>query len=160
FRAVVDVANEGVWVLDADGFTTFVTERMAAMLDRDVTDILGRSPLEFIAPTFHDVVQERLLRGRSGDRRTGRVVFAGLGGDVEATIAATPITDEQGRYVGSVGLVTDEREAARRERELTESRRLLGAIAEVHEDVLYVGELLEDGTYVELFTGPGNEKLL
>jgi len=160
FRAVVDVANEGVWVLDADGFTTFVTERMAAMLSRDTSEILGRSPLEFIAQPFHDVVQERLLRGRSGDSEPVRVVFAARDGDVEATIAATAITDEQGRYVGSVGLVTDEREAARRERELAESRRLLGTIAEVHDDVLYVGELLEDGTYVELFTGPGNERLL
>src|SRR4029079_13024710 len=53
FRAVVDVANEGVWVLDADGFTTFVTERMAAMLGLQVADILGRSPLAFIAPPFH-----------------------------------------------------------------------------------------------------------
>ena len=87
-------------------------------------------------------------------------MFTGRSNDIEATIAATPITDDQGRYVGSVGLVTDERDAARRERELTESRRLLGAIAEVHDDVLYVGELLPDGCYVELFTGPGNEKLL
>ena len=160
FRAVVDVANEGVWVLDADGFTTFVTDRMAAMLDRDVAEILGRSPLAFIADPFHDVVQERLLRGGSGTSEPVRVVFTGRGGDVEATIAATPITDEEGRYVGSVGLVTDERDAARRERELAESRRLLGTIAEVHDDVLYVGELLPDGTYVELFTGPGNERLL
>ncbi len=160
FRAVVDVANEGVWVLDADGFTTFVTERMAAMLGLDVDDILGRSPLAFIAPPFHDVVQERLLRRRDGASEAVRVVFAGVEGDVEATIAATPITDEEGRYVGSVGLVTDERDAARRERELTETRRLLGAIAEVHADVLYVGELLADGSYVEIFTGPGNERLL
>src|SRR4029077_18466213 len=42
FRAVVDVANEGVWVLDADGFTTFVTERMAAMLSRDTWEVPGR----------------------------------------------------------------------------------------------------------------------
>src|SRR4051794_41979247 len=98
------------------------------MLGREEADILGPSPLAFIAPPFHDVVQERLLRRRDGASEAVRVVFAGVAGDVEATIAATPITDEEGRYVGSGRLVTDERDAARLERELCGTRRLRGGL--------------------------------
>ena len=76
------------------------------------------------------------------------------------TLAARPISDHDGRYIGSVALVNDETQRLKAERELDESRRRLGAIVEAHDDVFYVGEILPNGSYFEHYCGPGSERLL
>ena len=79
---------------------------------------------------------------------------------VPTTLAARPISDHDGRYIGSVALVNDETQRLKAERELDESRRRLGAIVEAHDDVFYVGEILPNGSYFEHYCGPGSERLL
>jgi diguanylate cyclase (GGDEF)-like protein/PAS domain S-box-containing protein/putative nucleotidyltransferase with HDIG domain len=161
FRAVVDVANEGIWMVDADGLTSFVTEQMARMLGYQPEEMLDQSPIVFVDEAFQDLFTARIARRREGVTEAGRVDFRGRDGSVvPATVAAAPIHDDAGRYLGAVASVTDERLTARRERELAESQRRLGAIAEVHDEVFYVGEILPDGSYCELFTGPGADRLL
>ena len=48
YAAIVEHANDGVWVLDNDGKTTFVNRRMAEMLGYGLGELLGRRPSEFM----------------------------------------------------------------------------------------------------------------
>ena len=141
FRAVVDVANEGVWVLDADGSTTFLTERMAAMLG---TRRGRRSSAARRSSSSRRVSRRRagadaaqpVRRQRAGARRVRRAAPA-------RSRRRSPRRRSRmtrGATSARSGSSRTSADAARRERELAESRRLLGAIAEVHDDVLYVGE--------------------
>src|SRR5581483_6219925 len=45
FRRIVTTAQEGIWQIDAAGITTYVNERMAAMLGYRVEEMIG-SPLD------------------------------------------------------------------------------------------------------------------
>ncbi len=47
YRALMEALNEGVWVIDADGVTTFVNPRMAEMLGYTVGEMLGRHLFSF-----------------------------------------------------------------------------------------------------------------
>ena len=161
-RAAVELANEGVWVLDAAGATSFATPRMAEILGCTLEDLLRRSPLEFMDAASRAVFAERQARRRRGEADPAMAFTLRTldGRGVETTLAARPLYDDQGRYVGAVAVVSDETPQRRAERELAESQRRLGAVAEVLDDVFYVGEILADGSYQELFSGPGSARLL
>jgi diguanylate cyclase (GGDEF)-like protein/PAS domain S-box-containing protein len=46
-RLIIENANDGIWVLDAQGMTDFVNRRVCEMLGREPEELLGRSPSEF-----------------------------------------------------------------------------------------------------------------
>jgi diguanylate cyclase (GGDEF)-like protein/PAS domain S-box-containing protein len=161
FRSVVELANEGVWMIDAEGLTTFATPSMAAILGCAPEDMLGRPPREFMDEASRLAFAERQARRQRGETEASAFTLRSVDGrDVPTTLAARPISDQDGRYIGSVALVNDETQRLKAERELDESRRRLGAIVEAHDDVFYVGEILPDGSYFEHYCGPGSERLL
>src|ERR1700684_2610416 len=45
YRSIVETANEGVWLIDAENKTTFMNLRMAQMLGCEEDMGVGRSPL-------------------------------------------------------------------------------------------------------------------
>ena len=161
FRSVVEIADEGVWMIDAQGLTTFVTWRMAAILGCTPADVLGRPPTDFMDEDARLEFARRQRKRRRGAAGAGEFTLRAINGQmVQTMLAASPILDDQGRYVGSVALVTDETQRLAAERELIESRQRLGAIAQATDHVYYVGEIVSDDTYVEHFCSPGSDRLL
>ena len=47
YRWIVETASEGIWVLDANGRSTYVNARAAEMIGRDPKELLGRTLGEF-----------------------------------------------------------------------------------------------------------------
>jgi PAS domain S-box-containing protein/putative nucleotidyltransferase with HDIG domain len=112
FRAVVDLTNDGVWMTDGEAKTIFVTERMAGMLGYRPSEMIGRPAIDFVAPDYRDRFRGRFARRREGVTEAGRNMLEDRHGQlVPVTVAATPIEDDEGRFVGAVALVTDERDA-------------------------------------------------
>jgi len=48
YRLIVDTANEGIWVLEEDGTTSFVNAQMAEMLGYETEEMTGREIASFI----------------------------------------------------------------------------------------------------------------
>lgn len=48
YRSIVETTQEGIWTSDASGRTTFANQRLATMLGTSVSELLGRSFLEFV----------------------------------------------------------------------------------------------------------------
>jgi PAS domain S-box-containing protein len=108
FRRIIDTAQEGVWMLDAEGRTTYVNERMAEMLGYGVRDFVGRSPFDFLAE------EDRVKALESFERRKHKVkdvldlrFLRKDGSFLWGILSASPIFDAKGRFVGSFGMVTD-----------------------------------------------------
>jgi diguanylate cyclase (GGDEF)-like protein/PAS domain S-box-containing protein len=59
YSAIVQHANDGIWILNREGFTTFVNRRMTEMLGYPAGDILGRPPADFADADFPDLIKER-----------------------------------------------------------------------------------------------------
>ena len=65
YRTIVETADEGIWMIDADSNTTFVNHRMAELLGHRTDDMIGRHLFEFV-----DEKGEK-SRSRTSSRRAG-----------------------------------------------------------------------------------------
>jgi diguanylate cyclase (GGDEF)-like protein/PAS domain S-box-containing protein len=59
YSAIVEHANDGIWILNREGRTTFVNLRLTEMLGCPALDILGRTPASFAEGRHPDLISER-----------------------------------------------------------------------------------------------------
>ncbi len=101
YRRIVETADEGIWVTDAEGRTTFVNPKMAQMLGCPADALLGRRTEAFVDAGALDPEGDTAPGAR--ERRLRRVD----GSTLWALVASTPITDSAGRFEGMLAMVTD-----------------------------------------------------
>jgi two-component system cell cycle sensor histidine kinase/response regulator CckA len=141
YRRMVETISEGVWVLDAEGATTFVNARMAAMLGYAREEMLGRTALSFMDDESRALGEERLRRRERGLAETHEHRYRRKDGSALWTLVKTnPLLDGDGRYEGALGLLTDITE--RRRAEAVRGR--LASIVESSDDAILTRDL--DGT--------------
>ncbi|MGH9157927.1 MAG: diguanylate cyclase domain-containing protein [Acidimicrobiales bacterium] len=123
YRQIVDMANEGIWAVDADARTTFVNPKMAAMLGYAAGEMLGLSLYDFMDDQGRFVVAAHLARRRDGVAERGvEFQFRRRDGSVLwATLSTSPLVDEVDGYVGALALVTDVTDRRQQARRLTEA---------------------------------------
>jgi two-component system CheB/CheR fusion protein len=107
FRTVVDIALEGIWVVDAAGRTTFVNPRMAEMLGYTRTEMRGRRFTEFVSPETRADLETSFQAIRAGVRdRNDIQLLRKDGSTMWVHYAATPLRHSDGSS-GSLAVVTD-----------------------------------------------------
>ncbi|MCJ7664509.1 MAG: PAS domain S-box protein, partial [Desulfobacterales bacterium] len=129
YRRLIETAYEGVWIIDDEGRTTFVNARMAEMLGYNADDMIDKPLFLFMDEEWKAVAEEKLRRRRMGIVEQYEFNFRRKdGSELWTTIAASPISDKDGRYAGSLRMVTDITERKRSEEALTDEairRRIL-----------------------------------
>lgn len=68
YRAIVETAAEGIWVVDANERTTFVNPKLAEMLGCEPEAMIGQTPFAFMDDEWADVAAESFERQRQGNR--------------------------------------------------------------------------------------------
>ncbi|MCW2544345.1 MAG: hypothetical protein JWM40_1897 [Frankiales bacterium] len=112
YRRIVETAQEGIWVTDAAGITRFINARAAAMLQLPVASLLGKPAAEVLAPLLDDAGRAEIAQ-RMEARRTGEIASYEFGLTrpdgtwIHTQITASPLFDPEGRYDGSLTMVTD-----------------------------------------------------
>jgi len=132
FRHLIEVMGDGMWVLDANGLTTFVNRRMAEMLGYDPSEIVGRTMFDFMAPEDVALAQHTMNEGHSGQTAQHDFRFRRKnGGELWAIVTGTPVTDEDGQVMSVLGMITDITERRRQEQAQLQSQKLesLGVLA-------------------------------
>ena len=107
FARLLEVLNEGVWFIDADGITLFANPRMAEMLGTTTDEMLGRSPLHYFIDEDRAVLLEQMRLRQDGlsadyEARLRRVD----GSQLHARVHGSPVLVD-GVVVGSVAAFTD-----------------------------------------------------
>jgi PAS domain S-box-containing protein len=127
YRRIVETASEGIWILDREGRTSFVNERMAAMLGYTVAEMLGRMETDFlgeprrrIAETGPEVAQGGEAKTETHDVR----LIRRDGGDCWTMISATPIHTADGGFDGALCMVTDVTERRQLEEDLRQAQKM------------------------------------
>lgn len=122
YHQIVECTQEGIWLVNSQGQTTFVNRRMAEMLGYEPEEMLGATSFDFMFPEdrgkiLANIDAERRKPHRQLDLRLRRKDGEALW----ALVTANPILDAQGKFTGSVGLLSDITERKRVEEELRES---------------------------------------
>lgn len=131
FRRIVETANEGVWVLDANHRTTFVNRRLADMLGYAPGELLGTAFEEAASPDARQAArqhQERLRKGQS-DVFEHKLRCKG-GCETWVLVSTSPHFDGAGNYTGAIAMLTDISERKKVEEELADHRQRLEAEVE------------------------------
>ncbi|RLT87854.1 MAG: hypothetical protein CSH49_11300 [Alcanivorax sp.] len=116
YRMLFDMAQEGIWVLDANGYTTLVNDSLADILGYEKEDIVGQSILDFVDPSNRTRLQEAITEGVQT-----RVVHqdyefvSRTGRRIHVTIKAAALYDSAGQYAGRIVGVMDITERKRAE---------------------------------------------
>ena len=66
YRNIVEIANEGIWILDAEARTTYVNEKMTEMLGYGQDEMIGRSLWNFADEEFKTIVKLNLEKRQQG----------------------------------------------------------------------------------------------
>jgi PAS domain S-box-containing protein len=126
YRRIVETANEGVWLLDAEGKTVFANRKLTEMLGCAEGEIIGRLPEDFMPAEGRIAHRERMARRRRGLPETYDCRYVRTDGTfIWAHVSAAPEMDMNGEYRGAVGMITDITERVRTEQALRESERRL-----------------------------------
>ena len=108
YRGLIESCAEGVWLIDAEGRTSFVNEQMARMLGHAPNEMLGRPMFDFMDSAAQRQATGNLQRRREGIREQHEFRLKRKdGSDLWTIMATAPILDEQGAFQGAQALVTD-----------------------------------------------------
>ena len=108
YRNLVNNLHEGVWVIDHNDLTTFVNPRMAEMLGYTEEEMLGRHLFSFMRDHDKEISRQNTERRKQGVREQYDFDFRRKDGSyLETSVEASPLTDDDGIYVGAIRGVFD-----------------------------------------------------
>ncbi len=133
YRQLVEALNEGIWRIDAEGYTTFVNPKMAEMLGYTVKEMEGKHLFAFIDDEWVEKAKKNLKKRRQGVAEQHEFMFRKKDGEPAYMLVNTsPVFDDGGRYVGALAGITDITERQKAEEQREEAREE----AEFYADVL------------------------
>jgi len=148
FRRIVATAQEGVWVRDSAGRTTYVNERMAALLGYTPNEMIGQPILAFMDEDMRANAEAGFQRRAVGIAERFEFRFRRKNGTpLWAIVATSPLLNERGVFVESLGMVTDITERVRVE----ESLRVSEASLAEAQRIAHLGNWWRDATTGETY---------
>ncbi|MEK8021879.1 MAG: PAS domain S-box protein, partial [Candidatus Parabeggiatoa sp.] len=129
YRNIIEIANEGIWFIDANNITTFVNNNLAKMLGYSEAEMLGKSLFMFMDDKWHQQAEQNIKRRRQGIPEQHEFKFRRKDGTALWTILNTrPLFEKTGQYTGAFAMVTDITKRKQMEDALREQREFLRLI--------------------------------
>ena len=122
YRNIVETTNEGIWVVDAELRTTYVNKKLLEMLGYSLEEMVGKYGLDFT-----DEENKAILKQTLEERQLGISEIYELklirkdGSPIWMLVNTKSIFDENGKFAGSLGMLTDITKIKRAEEALWES---------------------------------------
>jgi PAS domain S-box-containing protein len=131
YRAMIQTATEGIWLIDAEARTLYANDRMAALLGTTSEELIGRTVYEFVFPEERAEHLERIHHNLYGISEAFDARFRRKdGSEVLVLGSASPLRDDQGNVVGALGMFTDVTQRRRTEQALHRSEALYRTLME------------------------------
>jgi len=108
YRDLVNIAREGIWVVDPQGITTFVNPAMAAMLGFTTDEMIGSPMYRFMDEKEQEIARTNFPKYRDGLQ--GHVEFAFLrkdGNRILTSVSNSSIFNPAGVYTGTLAVISD-----------------------------------------------------
>jgi PAS domain S-box-containing protein len=122
YRNIVETANEGICVTDAEARITYANEKMAKMLDYSREELIGRLTWSFVDKNNMAISKLNNEKRRQGIEEThGIKLISKDGSPLWMLVSSKSTFDESGKLTSSLNMLTDitERKLVEQERETT-----------------------------------------
>ena len=120
YRQLVEQLQEGIWAIDKDVNTTYVNPRMAEMIGYTVDEMQGKHLFAFMDERGVEISQRNLERRKQGIKEQHDFELIHKNGQrIYTSMETSPITDEQGNYIGALACVADITDRRKAEEELS-----------------------------------------
>lgn len=156
YRSLLETLQEGIWVIDAHGRTTFVNPRMAEMLGYSAEEMLGQPVAAFLEPGKDSPPNPLETRQRGGTAFELELVRKD-GSKVATLVRTSPLYDSQGNYTGTLAGVADITQRKQAEEALRRSEERYRGLVNALPVVVY--SALADGALTLRFLSPQWEAL-
>jgi PAS domain S-box-containing protein len=120
FRSIVETADEGIWVSDAAGRTTWVNDRLAEMLGYTPEELYDLPVSAAVADGEHDVAAKLVERSRGRSEQYDLRLRRKNGTELWALVSSAPLHDARGRFVGALAMIVDITQRKHAEEQLRE----------------------------------------
>lgn len=139
YRQIVETAQEGIWLLDSEAVTTYVNPQMAEMLGYTPEEMVGKSLFSFMDDQTILAAEQEFKNRRRGIVTEHDFCFCHQAGhEVWTIIATNPVREENGEFVGILGMVTDITVRKLVEQEVIRNRDLKEAVFNESADALFL----------------------
>jgi two-component system, cell cycle sensor histidine kinase and response regulator CckA len=106
YRQLVELAQEGIWSIDADWLTTFVNPRMAAMLGLAAEEMIGK-PVSSFFPSHPAAASLPATCHPPGRNAKMAHLVRPDGTQVPVSVHVAQFPSADGAFIGAVAVVTD-----------------------------------------------------
>jgi len=140
YRAIVDAAQEGIWVINANAQGAYLNQRMAQIVGYTVEEMLGRSVYDFMDEADHQEAQSCFASLCESGQAQRDYRFRHKDGAMIWTICAiSPMFNSQGQFIGALAMIADitARKRAEQERDEVLTREKAARIEAEHIGQLY-----------------------
>lgn len=124
YRQIVELAEEGIWLIDSKARTTYVNQAMARMLGYSELEMFGRALFDFMDEEGKQSANDQSDRRKQGMAERHELRLKSKDGkDVWTYMSTSPVMDEKGNLLSSCALVyniTDRKEIERQMLQITE----------------------------------------
>lgn len=109
YRQILSTTGEGIWILDQNYLTTYVNPRVGELLGYAPEELLGQPLSAFVSNEAEQktLIRHQQIRSQGGREQYDLKLRRKDGRDCWVIVAATPILDAQGQYLGSLKMLTD-----------------------------------------------------
>lgn len=108
YNHILDLSSEGVWIVDKNGQTIFVNQRMADMLGYTL-DEMGQRPFSQFLDTSHQAKVAQIMANlQAGKAEEHDFTFKHQDGrDIWTIMAIKTLTNKDGSFNGAITTITD-----------------------------------------------------
>ncbi len=146
YRRIIENAHEGIWLIDDEGYTTFVNKRMAEILGYSPEEMMNKHLFEFCDRKYKEIAKNNIERRKKGIEERHEFIFKRRNGEKVFThMAASPLFNEKNEYEGALALVFDITAKKEAEKRLKETQKNFREIAE---QSLVGIQIVQDGRIV------------
>ncbi|AOP34729.1 hypothetical protein A0128_13230 [Leptospira tipperaryensis] len=138
YKKIIDTSQEGIWILDKTGKTTFANPKIGELYGIKPEDMIGLNILEIVEPDRRSSVAYRLEERKKGKTEISEYNFVNQKGEKKFAIAsANPLYDDSGNYDGALAMIVDITSLKMVEERLRESERQISTIISNISGIVY-----------------------
>jgi PAS domain S-box-containing protein len=138
YRRIADTAHEGIWLLDGAGRTLFANRRLAEMLGCGPDDLQGAAIFDFFDAAARPEVERKLAAPPGEAEQDDLCLRPRDGSERWVIVSSSAVTDDEGRPVGTLVMLTDITERREAEARIRRIARLYAVSSSVNEAIVRV----------------------